>query len=81
MPAADDLHISAVKQKTFLQVNETGTEAAAVTSVMVRVTSAPMHPVVVFDRPFFFAIHDRETDTLLFMGQITDPEDPEWDGG
>jgi serine protease inhibitor len=78
---ADDLHISAVRQKTFLQVNETGTEAAAVTSVMIRLTSAPMHPVVVFDRPFFFAIHDRETDTLLFMGQITDPEDPAWDGG
>jgi serine protease inhibitor len=80
-PQADDLHVSFVKQKTFLQVNEKGTEAAAVTAVMVSLTSAPMHPVVVFDRPFFFAIHDRETDTILFLGQITDPEDPEWDAG
>lgn len=74
-PAYDDLHISKVLQKTFLQVNEKGTEAAAVTAVTVSVTSMPSYPIVRFDRPFFLAIRDGATDTILFLGQITDPED------
>jgi serine protease inhibitor len=77
-PRYDDLHVSEVLQKTFLQVNEKGTEAAAVTSVRMGVTSMPSYPVLHFDRPFFLAIHDRATDTILFMGQITDPQDPDW---
>jgi serine protease inhibitor len=75
-----DIYISEVLQKSFVQVNETGTEAAAVTSVRVRVVSAPSHPIVTVDRPFFFAIRDDRTGTVLFQGQITSPEDPEWDG-
>ncbi|HSB10938.1 MAG TPA: serpin family protein [Blastocatellia bacterium] len=68
--------ISRVKHKTFAEVNEEGTEAAAATSVEVTVTSA-MRPQKTFrmvvDHPFFFAIRDNKTGTLLFMGSINDP--------
>ena len=63
--------ISAVKHKTFVEVNEEGTEAAAVTSVEVGVTSAP--PMFIVDRPFLFAIREALSGTILFMGKITDP--------
>jgi serpin B len=63
--------ISAVKHKTFVLVDEEGTEAAAVTSVEVGVTSAP--PMFVVDRPFLFAIREALSGTILFMGAITDP--------
>jgi serpin B len=73
-PAALDagLHISEVKQKTFLKVDEEGTEAAAVTSVKMSRVSAP--PMLAFDRPFWMAIRDNATGTLLFVGQIVAPE-------
>jgi serine protease inhibitor len=70
-PEVKDLHVRRILQKTFVEVNERGTEAAAATKVVMGPTSAP--PVVIFDRPFFFAIHDRATQTLLFTGQVTDP--------
>lgn len=71
------VNISQVKHKTFVEVNEEGTEAAAVTSVEIRTTSAmpnrePFRMVV--DRPFFFAIRDNQTGTLLFMGSIVEPQ-------
>jgi serpin B len=65
------VHISEVKQKTFLKVDEEGTEAAAATSVGVRVVSAP--PYFRFDRPFLFAIRERFSGTILFIGVIGDP--------
>jgi serpin B len=55
-------------QKTFVDVNEEGTEAAAVTSVEIGVTSAPQ-PIRV-DRPFVFAIRERLSGTILFVGKI-----------
>ena len=64
------LFISEVRHKTFVEVNEEGTEAAAVTAV-VGVKSLP--PAFQVDRPFFFAIYDAETETILFMGTITEP--------
>ncbi|MCC5867779.1 MAG: serpin family protein [Gammaproteobacteria bacterium] len=67
----DDLHVSDVRHKAFIDVHELGTEAAAVTSVTVSVTAMP--PEIRIDRPFVFAIRDRETDTLLFIGRIGDP--------
>jgi serpin B len=69
--ARDDLHISSVLQKTFVNVNEEGTEAAAATSVTVSVTSAP--PSIRADRPFLFAIRERLSGTILFVGAIVDP--------
>ncbi len=68
-----NLYISNVKQKTFVDVNEEGTEAAAATSVEVSVTSAPMVPVVRVDRPFVVAIRERLTGSILFLGKITAP--------
>jgi serine protease inhibitor len=68
--------ISQVKHKTFVEVNEVGTEAAAATSIGISTTSAriPEAPfAMVADRPFFCAIRDSQTDTLLFMGAIVDP--------
>ena len=67
---APSLFISEVKHKTFVEVNEEGTEAAAVTAV-VGVKSVPS--VFRVDRPFFFAIYDAETETILFMGTVTEP--------
>ena len=65
------LRISEVKHKTFLEVNEEGTEAAAVTSVGVVVTSLP--PVTVINRPFLFLIREKSTGTILFIGQLANP--------
>jgi serine protease inhibitor len=69
-----DLYISEVKHKTFVEVNEEGTEAAAVTSVGVAVTS--VDPTLFWmrvDRPFIFAIRENKSQTLLFMGKIVEP--------
>ena len=65
-----NLFISEVRHKTFVEVNEEGTEAAAVTSVT-GVKSVPA--IFRVDRPFFFAIYDAETETILFMGTVTEP--------
>jgi len=64
--------ISNVKHKTFVDVNEEGTEAAAVTSVEIGLTSVGPGPIVV-DRPFLFAIRENYSGTILFMGKIMDP--------
>ena len=65
------LYIDKVKQKTFVEVNEEGTEAAAATSVGIKPISGPAEFRV--DRPFFFAIRERFSGTLLFLGKIVDP--------
>lgn len=67
-PAGKDLFIGFVKHKTFVDVNEEGTEAAAVTNVGIRVTSLP--PCLCVDRPFLFVIRERFSGTILFMGKI-----------
>jgi serpin B len=71
-----NLYISEVKHKTWAEVNEEGTEAAAVTSVGVFVTSvqAPREKFEMkVDRPFFFAIRDNRTKVVLFMGSVANP--------
>ena len=75
--SAQNVYISQVKHKTFAEVNEEGTEAAAVTSTEMRTTSV-MRPrqkfQMVVDHPFFCAIRDNTTGTVLFMGSINDPK-------
>jgi len=67
--------IDQVKHKTFVEVNEEGTEAAAVTSVAIVASALPGQPFdMVVDRPFFCAIRDNETGTLLFVGSVVEPE-------
>lgn len=71
------VNINQVKHKTFVEVNEEGTEAAAVTSVGVMVTSAqmPEEPFqMIVNRPFFSCIRDNQTGTILFMGSIVEPQ-------
>jgi serine protease inhibitor len=67
----NDLYISRVFQKTFMDVNEQGTEAAAATSVGVGVTSAP--PSITFNKPFLFAVRERSSGTILFEGRVNEP--------
>jgi serpin B len=70
-------YINQVKHKTFVEVNEEGTEAAAATSIGVSVTSVqiPMERFrMVVDRPFFCAIRDDQTGAVLFLGAINNPQ-------
>jgi len=60
--------ITEVKHKTFVDVNEQGTEAAAATSVEIGLTSLP--PSFVVDHPFVFAIRERLSGTILFLGRV-----------
>ena len=72
----NNLKISQVKHKTFVEVNEQGTEAAAATSVGIRMLSAklPQKPFeMIVNRPFFCTIRDNQTGTILFMGSIVEP--------
>jgi serpin B len=68
-----DLAISLVKQKTYVRVDEEGTEAAAVTVVVINQTSAPQTPALIVDRPYLFAIRERLSGTVLFLGVVRDP--------
>ncbi len=72
------LAIGQVVHKTFLRIDETGTEAAAATGIAVEVTSAPITPPPAFraDHPFLFLIRDRETGAVLFLGRISRPTAP-----
>jgi serpin B len=72
-PTAQCPYITKVKHKTFVDVYEEGTEAAAVTSVEIGVTSAPLELRVVVDRPFLVAIRERLTGTVLFLGRVMNP--------
>ncbi|OON67258.1 serpin family protein [Hymenobacter sp. CRA2] len=67
-----NLAISEVLHKTFVEVNEEGTEAAAATSVGITTTSVP--PSVRFDRPFVFLIREKSSNAILFIGQLTNPQ-------
>ncbi|WP_426060978.1 serpin family protein [Hymenobacter sp. B1770] len=66
-----NLAISAVKHKAYVDVNEEGTEAAAVTSISIVVTSLPQ--VVEVNRPFLFLIREKASNAILFIGQVTNP--------
>jgi serine protease inhibitor len=69
-PLGHQLFISTVKQKTFVNVNEEGTEAAAATSVGISLTSAPIRTEFRVDRPYVFMIRERLSGTVLFLGAI-----------
>jgi len=69
-----ELYLSYVKQDVFIDVNEEGTEAAAVTQVGVGVTSVPQREVVHLDRPFAFFLRERLSGTILFAGIIEHPQ-------
>ncbi len=72
-----DLFISDVEHKTWVKVDEEGTEAAAATSIGMSLTAmaaAPMPAfVMIVDHPFFFAITEQQSGALLFAGVVMDP--------
>jgi len=73
----EDLYISSAIHKSFIDVNENGTEAAAVTSITFTTTSAGNEPpktIFYVDKPFVFAITEKDTDAILFMGEVNHPE-------
>ena len=69
------LFISFVKHKTFIEVDEEGTEAAAVTSVGMATSAGPSGSFVMrMDRPFLFLIRENNSQAILFIGKIVEPE-------
>ncbi len=74
-PISQNICIDKVKHKTFIEVNEEGTEASAATSVEIVlkgfVSESQFNMIV--DRPFFCTIQDNQTKTILFMGTIVEP--------
>lgn len=72
----DRLFISDVVHKTWVAVDENGTEAAAATGVVMRTTSMPVGPVAEFkaDHPFLFFIRDTKSERILFVGRVSDPK-------
>ena len=71
------LLISNVRQRTFIEVNEEGTEAAAVTAANIDSSGPEIRPPkpfrMVVDHPFLFIIEDMQTGTILFMGLVHNP--------
>jgi len=71
------LFIGMVLHKAFIDVSESGTEAAAATAVVMMTAMAPMGPpppVFRADHPFFFLIQENKTGSILFMGRVVDPK-------
>jgi len=62
--------ISLVKQDTYISTDESGTEAAAVTTVGMEITSLPQQVVFKADKPFIYLIQENSTGVILFMGAI-----------
>nr|XP_053640516.1 serpin B6-like isoform X4 [Cherax quadricarinatus] len=70
---SQDLHVSKVIHKAFLEVNEKGSEAAAATGMVMMLTCTPLNPRFVADHPFLFFIRDQRTGFALFAGRFVMP--------
>lgn len=74
--AEEALYISEVIHKTYIEIDASGTKAAAVSGVFYNTTSAAVNPTppkyVILDRPFVYLIIDNETDLPIFIGVVTD---------
>ena len=76
MAGTKDLYIDDVIHQAFVEVNEEGTEAAAATAVVMRLSAMPLEetvPLFRADHPFIFLIQENETGNILFMGRVSDP--------
>ena len=71
--AGGGLTISKVQHKAFVAVDETGTEAAAATGVVVGATAVLNPPTVTIDHPFLFVIREMKTGLILFEGTMNNP--------
>lgn len=75
MDGEKDLFISEVIHKAYVAVDEKGTEAAAATAVVMKLSAAPVEQgiVVKIDRPFIYMIRDKKSGAVLFLGRVLDP--------
>ncbi len=73
MDGTHDLFISRVVHQAWVDVSESGTEAAAATAVVVTTRAALTQEPVHIDHPFLFFIRDNPSGTILFAGRVTDP--------
>jgi len=70
-----NVYISKAIHKAYIQVNEEGTEAAAVTAIGFGYTSFPAPPPVFkLDHPFLYTIVEKQTGAVLFLGTVNDPK-------
>jgi len=71
----ENIFINRVQHKTYIEIDEEETEAAAATGIDMRVTSAlpETPPIIEFNKPFLFLIENTDTETILFMGQFKEP--------
>jgi serine protease inhibitor len=70
----NDIFISMVKQKAYIDVNEKGTEAAAATVVEMELTAIPDKKYFTVNRPFMFVIKEKDTNAIIFIGRVMKPE-------
>ncbi|XP_060705875.1 leukocyte elastase inhibitor-like [Hemiscyllium ocellatum] len=73
MSATRDLYVSKVAHKSFVEVNEEGTEAAAATAVMVTMCARKKEEYFTADHPFLFFIRHNKTKSILFFGRYSSP--------
>ena len=74
MTGGKDLYISDALHRANITVDEKGTEAAAATVLVMAESSTPQVTEMTMDRPFIFAIVERDTGTILFLGRVTNPQ-------
>ena len=67
------LFVSDAFHKTFIALDEEGTEAAAATAIIISLESAPQPATFTADHPFLFWIEHSSTGEMLFLGQVTNP--------
>jgi serpin B len=68
-----ELYVSGAFHKSFIALDEDGTEAAAATAIIISLESMPQPATFTADRPFLFWIEHSGTGEMLFLGQVTDP--------
>jgi serpin B len=73
MTGGRDLFIGEVIHQAYVKVDEKGTEAAAATAVVMKITAIPETKVFRADHPFIFIIQEKETGSILFMGRVVNP--------
>lgn len=73
MSGSQGLSVTKVLHKSFVEVTEEGTEAAAATGVEVSLTSALRNEVITCDHPYLFFIKHRKFNTIFFLGRMVCP--------